>query len=389
MFLSTILINKSLFYFLIFFNIIFIILSIYYYNNFIYDLPIFNKKKKNFTFHEHFSLEHRGLKHYTLPKSNLKEFNNISLYNLSKSFNFLNNSRSIVNCSHFLSEITCSDFLNAFNLINKTEKSKKFLYVELPKKFEEAIETLHFSFVLSIISLRRLFIINNKFHLSKNFEPKKILKSKKFFSNKISFCNTYELINSKENHIYLKGFWHISRLLLSSKISEKIPIPFNTHGLYLLSRKYFYIKPIKFPSNQLQIGLLIQFSPNITKLIINIQKLSEGYQNYSIHLFSTIKINLPKSLKNNIKIYFNLKDSFDILIQCDKFIGSLGFFESHWINANRGKGGFWFDPRDTNIIETSSSQSGLLFRMKNSNPYDLMCPKSYNSFQKFMLFNAI
>ena len=104
--------------------------------------------------------------------------------------------------------------------------------------------------------------------------------------------------------------------------------------------------------------------------------------------------NFAKKLKKNFNIQINIikelnKETVNILVQRDKFIGSLGFFASHVLNQIRGRGGIWLDPRNTMIVETSSSQSGALFLMGKKSANDLMCPGGVSAFQQFLLFNAM
>ena len=121
--------------------------------------------------------------------------------------------------------------------------------------------------------------------------------------------------------------------------------------------------------------------------VINI--LTEGYSNWTLNIWESSKYSLPKELQPNIRIIKEFKNAIQILPQCDKFIGSLGYFKSHLLNKIRGRGGMWFDPRNSLKVETSNSQSGLLFLMKKINMNQLMCPGSMSSLQIFLEFNAI
>ena len=60
-----------------------------------------------FQYHEHFSLSHRNVKQYTLPDTPLSEVSEDETLNASHFFSYPNNSRGIVSCDNFESEIRC------------------------------------------------------------------------------------------------------------------------------------------------------------------------------------------------------------------------------------------------------------------------------------------
>lgn len=354
-----------------------------------------------FQYHEHFSLPHRDIKQYTLPDVPISEISENETLNASIYFSYPNNSRGIVPCDNFESEIRCDELFLAMKSLNSSFFSKKYLFIELSKDDKKAIMSLHFAFVLSVTLRRRLIVIKSPFKLPKIFtripkNQKNMTKLKTLKSSLFSHCDLNRILNIKSKSILLKGDWNIIDLLLSPNISEVIPPPFNTHGMFLLTRLMNFTKSVYLPADQLQIGLAIEFKPDEISLLKVIQHLSEGYSNCLIHLYSP-SINLQdiiSILKLNLNIQINIIKKLDIeavntLVQCDKFIGSLGFFSSHILNQIRGRGGIWLDPRNTMIIETSSSQSGLLFLIGKTSANDLMCPGGAAAFQHFLLFNAI
>lgn len=356
-----------------------------------------------FQYHEHFSLSHRNVKQYTLPDTPLSEVSENETLNASHFFSYPNNSRGIVSCDNFESEIRCDELFLAMQSLNMSYFAKKYLLIELSKNQKKSMKSLHFAFVLSITLERRLIVIKSPFKLPRFFSRipknlKNITQIERFKSSAFSHCDLNKFLSIESQIIFLKDDnWDINDLLLSPQICDLIPHPFNTHGMFLLTRLMNFTTNIFFQPNQLQIGISLEFIPNEIALLKVIHHLTEGYSNWVIHLYSPHHVylnNLAKKLKKILNIQINVikelnKETVNILVQSDKFIGSLGFFSSHLLTQIRGRGGIWLDPRNTMIVETSSSQSGALFLMGKTSANDLMCPGGVSAFQQFLLFNAM
>ncbi|OHS93338.1 hypothetical protein TRFO_40373 [Tritrichomonas foetus] len=254
----------------------------------------------------------------------------------------------------------------------------------------------------------------NKFNFMNDFNSNK--KAKKilvFDSSSINRCDYIQIINSKIQTLKLKGKWDIVDLLLSPKVPKKIPSPFITHGMFLLARWLNFTTDIEYKPNILQIGIALEFKPDEETLIKVISRLVEGYTDWCLYIwtpfysstsfytnfnsnfllteiFSKNKFSFLKN-KYQGKIHFinKFSDAMNILTQCDKFVGSLGFYSSHLFNQIRGRGGIWLDHRNTMIVETSNSQSGYLYLMPKMQMKDLMCPNGMDEFQNFLMFHAI
>ena len=384
--LKSVLIFLNVFVFLLILNLVFIK------NDFVY-------LKIPFIFHQHFAIDHREVKQYTLPvhKYDGVQFNssNVSIYQF---FNYPNSSRGIAKCDNFESEISCEELQKAAEILNETINSSKYLVVDLPLNIQDAIKTLHFAFVLSVSTIRRLYVSKTPIILPSDLVqiPNNLNQYSLsiYTPSKIKSCEYTKILSDDVQTLRLEGSWEISNLLLTPKAYELIPSPFQTHGMFLLARWLKLTNPISFPSNQLQIGIALEFKPDERVFIRNIKRLSEGYSNWTLHIWSPSdkfihSLYKYKYLEGKINKISKWSFATNNLVQCDKFIGSLGFFSSHFMNQIRGRGGIWLDPRNSMIIETSSSQSGLLFSMKNKNVNELMCPGGMKEFEHFLAFHAI
>lgn len=341
------------------------------------------QKLKNF-FSEHFSIQHKGIKHYTLPKNRVS-IENVSnfTYDYVKKFD---NSRSFVNCSHFESELTCEEVINANIMINYSHYSNKTIIISLPNNRNEMIKLLHFALVLSITTHRKLQILNPKISVPKEYVINRLPNSYRIVhSNAIDFCDSFKLLLIHEKNIYLKGMWNIERLLLSPGFLDRIPPPFSTHGLLILSRLLFPVPNMIHDNKTLQIGISLQYSPFLETLKKVINRLHEGYPKYQLHIWNPNRL----ILNFNYTDYKKFEDAFPVLVTSDVYIGSLGFFESHWISAFRGRGGRFLNPKDTTIVETSSSQSGYLYMNPQKRISELICQGATKELQNFLLFQAV
>lgn len=350
----------------------------------------FSPVRRPLLVHEHYSLEHRDLKHYTLPKfASDVDVNGNQTVEMEEMFKFFNSSRGIVRCSHFESEIGCSDLYNAFVILNETFRKKKFLVAELPSSLEAAVDALHAAFLVSIASKRRLYVSKSPFALPEMIMNKAKLKTAIFSASQFDRCELEPLISSKLRGITMKGRFRVVDLLLAPNVFEKIPQPFRTHGLFLLSRWLNMIPELEFPANQLQIGIALEFRPDKTAFGELLERLSEGYTNVSLNIWCPGQCDIPEIRGYYVKTIRKFEEAVTLLAQCDKYVGSLGFFSSHLIARLRGRGGMFIDPRDTMVVETSNSQSGMLFLMKHWKTSSLMCPKGANALQNFLMFHAL
>lgn len=395
--------GKKKFILFILSTIAFFFISLLLFPQFSLESNSFSDLLNPFPYHEHFSLSHRDIKQYTLPDTPISEISENETINATHYFSYPNNSRGIALCDNFESEIRCDELFEAMKSFNISLFSKKYLLIKMPTNKKKAIKSLHFAFVLSITLKRRLIVIGSPFKLPKIFTriPKNLkntTKIEKFKSSSFSHCDLNRFINVESKIIFLKGDdWDINDLLLSPYIWDLIPRPFNTHGMFLLTRLMNFTTNIFLPPDQLQISISLEFIPDEIALLKVIHHLAEGYSNWTIHIYSPNILflnNFAKKLKKNFNIQINIikelnKETVNILVQSDKFIGSLGFFASHVLNQIRGRGGIWLDPRNTMIVETSSSQSGALFLMGKKSANDLMCPGGVSAFQQFLLFNAM
>lgn len=343
---------------------------------------------------EHYPIEHRDIKHYTLPNTIINENDTNITYNFTDLFNYPNQSRGIVQCDHFESEIRCTEMQIAYLLLNKSRNSKKFLIVDLPNDFRKSIQTLHVAFVIALTTQRKLYVRNSYLDLSAEVtripNELKSIRLEQFSSSTYDHCTNKRILTSRSYGIQLIDSWDISKLLLSPVIYDHIPHPIRTHGLYIMFLWLFKIESLSLPNDQITIGISLEFKPNITNLITSINQLTEGYKNWYIYLYHTnINVDFLKPISGHIKIIHKFEEAFTILPQCDKFVGSLGFYNSFWISSRRGRGGVWLDPKDSLIMETSYSQSGLSFLIKQINVYDLMCPRGYTAMQNYFAFHAI
>lgn len=395
--------GKKKFIYFILSTLFFFFVSLFLFQHSLSESKTFRYLIDPFQYHEHFSLSHRDIKQYTLPDAPLLEISENETLNASHFFSYPNNSRGIASCDNFESEIRCDELFLAMQSLNISFLSKKYLFIELSPNQKTSIKSLHFAFVLSVTLKRRMIVIKSPFKLPKFFTriPKKlknITDIEKFKSSSFSHCDLNRFLDVESTLILLKGdTWDINDLLLSPQICDLIPHPFNTHGMFLLTRLMNFTTNIFFPSDQLQIGITLEFIPNEIALLKVMHHLSEGYSNWIVHLYSPNHFylqSLSQKLEKNFNIQINIikelnKETVNILVQSDKFIGSLGFFSSHLLNQIRGRGGIWLDSRNTMIVETSSSQSGALFLMGKKSANDLMCPGGVSAFQKFLLFNAM
>lgn len=391
--------SKLLFIICVIFNLIFfiVILAIFHYFLQASNQPI------DYSFHQHSSLQQRNTKQYTLPYTDISDVTSNDTIQTSLFFSYPNNSRGIVECNNFESEIRCDELFQAMKLINQSFYSKHYLLVELPTDKKSAIESLHFHFVLSITSKRRLIVVKSPFNLPRQFtkKPKKIDQNNftLFKSSQFGHCDLGLLLESQAKGVCLTGTWSILDLLLSPGVFQFIPSVFTTHGMFLLTRLMNFTRNLDFPTSQLQIGVVLEFLPDDVQLLQVLNHLTEGYSDSCIHLYSPNliytfkfiqKVKTVKKVKFTLSIIKKLDgDAFNLLVQCDKFVGSLGYFTSHIMNQVRGRGGIWLDQRNTMIVETSSSQSGYLFLLGKTNPNNLMCPGGADAFQHFLLFNAM
>lgn len=380
-------------YFIFFANLLFIL---FIYLNFPREFSLVSDAPLE-QFHEHYSLEHSDFNHYTLPISQITEY--INLTNASANIlSFPRSSRGIPNCKHFESELNCNEIEFAAYQINKTVNSKRYMIVELPNDLKSAINTLHFAFVVSIASERKLYFRNYR-NVEKLFKlpdatkliPESIVRKKHYMfrSYQINKCSMFSILSCRYRGIELIGKWDISTLLLSPNVIDKIPDPFKTHGFFILSRWISIVSSIEFPPDQLQIGISLEFQPDHTNFLKVIQVLTEGYSNWTLNIWESNRFSLPKELQSNIKIIKQFSDAIQVLPQCDKFIGTLGHFQSHLLSKIRGRGGIWFDPRNSLKVETRNSQAGHLFLMKNTGVSELMCPGAMSSLQRYLEFNAV
>jgi hypothetical protein len=117
--------------------------------------------------------------------------------------------------------------------------------------------------------------------------------------------------------------------------------------------------------------------------------LAEGHREFRLLIWSSQSWTLPKVLAGRISRISQFEEAMNILPHCDKFVGTLGSFHSHFLSRVRGRGGVFLDPRDSMIIETSNSQSGMLFEMKNTKIRDIMCPGGASALQAFVAFHAL
>jgi hypothetical protein len=144
-----------------------------------------------------------------------------------------------------------------------------------------------------------------------------------------------------------------------------------------------------FPGTELQIGIALEFQPNLSRFLDLIDRLAEGYRDFRLPIWSSQSWKLPKVLAERVLRISTFEEAMNILPQCDKFVGTLGSFHSHFLSRVRGRGGVFLDPRDSMIIETSNSQSGMLFEMKNAKMPEIMCAGGASALQAFVAFHAL
>ena len=340
--------------------------------------------------HEHYSIPHRDVKHYTLPSfATSSVLTENQTEEMEAVFKFFESSRGIVRCSHFESEIGCSDLYQAFVLLNRTLRSKRVLIVELPSALEAAVDAIHAAFLVAIASKRRLLVAKSPFQLPEFVRNNGTTASVTFSAGDFDRCDLEPIISCSAKRIRLKGHFSVSDLLLAPDVFHRIPQPYRTHGMFLLYRWLNMIPEQSFPADQLQIGIALEFKPDERTFIEILQRMTEGYTNISLHIWCPGKCAIPQIRGYYVNFVRTLDEAVAFLPQCDKYIGSLGFFASHWMARIRGRGGIFMDPRDTMIVETSNSQSGMMFLMKNRQIASLMCPKGANALQNFLTFHAM
>ena len=405
-------------FFFLFANVFFIILSIIVASLTQPDVFL-NPLRKISQNYQHHNQITQTIDHYTLPFS-MKTNKTIPFQvenNISSTFSdiyqsFHQQNRGLINCQHFEAELSCNDIEFAVSLWNETLSSQRFLYIDCPKtaSFQEEINTMASGFLLSILTKRRLFLKRNIQipGLIQSFPHVSVLPKTNisyFYSKQINRCNFQKILENHEVSLVLSGVFDPVDLLLDPIIFEKLKYPFNTHFIYLMSKFLFHfdqniLNSITFPPQQLQIGISLEFDPNWSVLFNELTELTEGYSSYALHILNPKGLRIPtyklNKLSNNlgldcdIKIYKKFDESSLLLISCDHFIGSLGFFLSHFLNNLRGRGGHYINSIDSKLFEAQSSQSGFFFEKEQSaNLLTRICPNGMKAFQylsSFLLF---
>ena len=395
--------KKKLFFVLC--NTLFLIisLSVSYFQSANLSVNPFREIVQNY---QHFRTKINETEHYTLPLSN--NFNSQNTENFVPSnisnesipydaFNFQN--RGIVNCSHFESELTCSDVKYIRDKWNETMHSGLFLFLNVGStSFEKELKTIAAAFLISIASNRRLIFTKNikSIPLTTNITVRKPFNNSIEYRN-IQRCEYRKILETNEKSIVISGVLDPVAVILDPFVYRRIKFPVTTHFMYLVSRFLYVPQDISFPDYQLQIGVSLEFEPNWRVFAEQMDEIIEGYTNYSLHFFNPSSIHIPrqvirmlserKGISVTINEYHHLKDCFSLILSCDHFFGSLGYWKSFLLTAFRGRGGHYINPKDSKIIETSSSQSGYIYTInQNVNTMKLMCPEGADSLQNFVSF---
>jgi hypothetical protein len=277
----------------------------------------------------------------------------------------------------------------ASNIMNKTAHSNRSVVVALPGSFPGAVNSLHFAFLVSVTTKRRLFVSKANFKLPRFLIARNMTPGRSFSSTSIRKCAFRSILESSESVIQLKGKFEVSDLLLSPNVFNRIPLPFRTHGVFLLGRWLMNSTALVFPGTELQIGIALEFQPDFSRFLDVVDRLAEGYRHFRLLIWSSRSWKLPKVLAARTLEISEFEEAMNILPHCDKFVGTLGSFHSHFLSRLRGRGGVFLDPRDSMIIETSNSQSGMLFEMKDTKIPDIMCPGGASALQAFVAFHAL